>query len=82
MRPALVRCHSGHSYCDRPVAFLYEGVEHEVGLVVKEWREPGLSFFLVEDMYHKRFLLCYNYRNTEWSVADPGREGDSHEAGI
>ena len=82
MRPALVRCHSGYTYCDRPVSFIREGVEHEVGSVLKEWREPGHRFYLVETVYHKRFLLCYNDRNTEWSVVEPGREGDSDEADI
>ena len=42
--------------------------------LVFEWREPGTRHFQVCTGGSEHVELCYNERNDEWSVSDPGRK--------
>lgn len=72
MKPVQVHCYSGRAYADRPIFFTLEGVTYSVHSVEKEWREPGTKHFRVCIGDNVHVELCYNERNDEWSVSDPG----------
>ncbi len=65
-----VRCYSGHTYAERPVSFLWQGMEYEVEEIEKAWQEPGERRFRVRTRAHKLFQLCYNEAQQEWSVTE------------
>jgi len=67
-----VKCYSGHTYAEEPRSFTRGGVKYEVTSVEKRWREPGKRCFLVRAGGHKRFKLCYNEKNQQWSMTDAG----------
>lgn len=72
MKPVQVKCYSGRAYGERPIFFTLEGVTYSVHSVDKEWREPGTRHFQVCTGGSEHVELCYNERNDEWSVSDPG----------
>ena len=47
---------------------MWEGVEYEVAEVEKEWQEPGERHFQVKTKDNKRFQLCYNEAQDQWSL--------------
>lgn len=63
-----VRCHSGHTYAQRPVSFVYSGEEHQVARVIAEKRLPEGKQFLVADASGKVFDLLYDEHNDAWQV--------------
>lgn len=63
-----VKCYSGQTYAERPRSFVWEGVEYEVAEVEKEWQEPGERHFQVKTKDNKRFQLCYNEAQDQWSL--------------
>lgn len=76
MNDPSVSCYSGHTYAERPVSFLWEGVEYEIKEIEKEWLEPGEKHFQVRTKCHQRFRLCYNEPIDQWSLIElaGGRE--------
>ena len=69
-QPVEVSCHSGHTYAERPISFRWEGREHRVEKVEREWREPGQRCFQVLSGEDKRFELRYQERGDEWSLVE------------
>lgn len=65
-----VHCYSGHEYAERPVSFSWEGEEHKVQTVEKEWLEPGRKRFRVRTGDGRTFELCYDMQQDQWSVAE------------
>ena len=65
-----VNCYSGHTYAERPVSFLWEGIEHEVEEVERAWQEPGERYFQVRTRDNKLFQLCYNEVEDQWSLIE------------
>ena len=65
-----VNCYSGHTYAERPLSFLWEGVEYEVEKIEKEWREPEEKHFKVRTRDNKLFQLCYNETEGWWSLTE------------
>jgi hypothetical protein len=63
-----VRCHSGHTYAQRPMSFVYSGEEHQVARVIAEKRLPEGKQFLVADASGKVFDLLYDEPNDAWQV--------------
>jgi len=77
MKGAVVQCHSGHAYAERPVSFVWQDVTYRVAQVVKEWREPGAKHFRISTEDNSLFELCYNEQEDEWLVGRPlGKEGE------
>ena len=70
-----VKCYSGHTYAERPRSFLWGGVEHEVEKIEKAWREPGERHFQVRTRDNKKFQLCYNETEKQWSLIELVYEG-------
>ena len=65
-----VNCYSGHTYAERPVSFLWQGVEYEVEEIEKVWVEPGERHFQVRTRDNKTFKLCYNEAEKQWSLTE------------
>jgi hypothetical protein len=67
-RPITVTCYSGHTYAERPLSLVWEGAEHRVKEVIKEWQEPGARLFQIQTEDGRMFVLSYNERGDEWSA--------------
>ncbi len=65
-----VKSYSGHTYAERPESFTWQGAEHQVDRIEKEWREPAKKCFRVRTTENKTFQLCYNETMKEWSIRD------------
>jgi len=65
-----VRCYSGRTYAERPQAFVWEGTEHKVERVEREWLEPAERHFRVRTTDNKIFELCYNETKEQWSLTE------------
>jgi hypothetical protein len=63
-----VTCYSGYTYGERPESFVWEGIEHRVKKVVKEWQEPGARLFKIVTEDGRSFVLSYNNKYDEWSA--------------
>jgi hypothetical protein len=63
-----IRCYSGRTYAERPVSFLWEGIEYEIQEVEKAWLEPGQRHFQVRAVNNQRFHLWYDETKAEWSL--------------
>ncbi len=72
MKGIQVRCYSGRTYADRPVSFTFENVIYKVERVEGEWQAPGARCFRVRTEGNRLFELCYNERQDEWSLSEPG----------
>ena len=67
-KPVRVTCYSGRTYAERPESFVWEGIEHKVKKIEKEWQEPGARLFKVRADGGRLFILSYNERGDEWSA--------------
>ncbi len=65
---ALVECHSGFQYADKPRAFLWEGQRLEVVEITAEWRTPLSHCFRVRSQDERCFVLAYRELDDEWSI--------------
>lgn len=61
-----VVCYSGHTYAERPVSLIWEGIEYKVKEIEKEWQEPGARLFQVRTEDGRLFILSYDERGDEW----------------
>lgn len=68
IKPVGVICYSGHTYAERPDSLIWEGIEHKVKLIEKEWQEPGARLFKVITEDDRIFILSYNERGDKWSA--------------
>jgi hypothetical protein len=69
-KPVQVVCYSGHTYAERPVSLIWEGLEHKVKQIEKEWQEPGARLFKVHTEDGRFFVLSYNERGDEWTALE------------
>ena len=69
-----VKCYSGHTYAERPLAFTWQGKEYRVVEIVKEWRGEGGKCFIVRTGDNKSFQLCYNEAQDTWRLRPPAEE--------
>ena len=67
-KPVKVVCYSGHTYAERPASLIWQGIEHRVKQIEKEWQEPGARLFKVVTEDSRVFILSYNERGDEWSA--------------
>ncbi len=65
-----VDCYSSHTYAERPESFLWQGTEYEVVEIERAWQEPGEKHFQIRTENNKRFVLCYNEVEKEWSLIE------------
>ena len=66
--PDIVRCHSGHTYAQRPESFSFAGQDYKIETIVVENRFPDGRQFLVQTGNGKLFELIYNEVNDHWQV--------------
>jgi hypothetical protein len=50
------------------MSLIWEGFEHKVKQIEKEWQEPGARLFKVRTEDGRLFILSYNERGDEWSA--------------
>ena len=67
-KPVKVVCYSGLTYAERPESLIWQGIEHRVKQIEKEWQEPGARLFKVRIEDVRLFILSYNERGDEWSA--------------
>ncbi|MFC2059846.1 hypothetical protein ACFLTZ_01975 [Chloroflexota bacterium] len=70
MNKLKVYCYSGHTYAERPKSFEWQGIEHEVKEIEKEWLEPVGRHFQVRTRDSKLFHLCYNELEKQWAIIE------------
>ncbi len=70
MDAALVECHSGFTYAERPTALYWQGQRLEVEEILSSWRGTGGRGFRVETVDHQIFDLFYNEQKDNWHITD------------
>ena len=65
-----VTCKSGYSSCDRPKAVEIDGIQHEVGEVLNEWREPHAKIFIVRLDNDLQLKLLFHENTGEWEALE------------
>ena len=68
VKPVQVTCYSGYTFAERPESLIWEGIEHRVKRIEKEWQELGARLFKVVTEDSRFFILSYNERGDEWSA--------------
>jgi hypothetical protein len=63
-----VECFSGHTYAQRPVAFVWQGERLEVSEVEAEWHTAEGKRFWVLTSAGERFELYYLTAEDEWTI--------------
>ena len=64
----VVECYSGARYGERPRAFTWEGHQHEVAAVQRQWRMPEGPCFRVITQMEERFDLIYLESEDAWQI--------------
>lgn len=65
---AIVECHSGYEYAERPTAVYWEGKRYRVLKILAQWRNPDERCFRVQTEGQQTFELFYNQLFDEWRV--------------
>jgi hypothetical protein len=65
---ARVECFSGHTYAQRPMAFVWQDKRLEVSEVEAEWHTAEGKRFWVLTSAGGRFELCYLTAEDEWMI--------------
>lgn len=65
---AHVECFSGHTYAQRPVAFVWQDEHFEVSEVETEWHTEDGKRFWVLTLAGERFELYYLTAEDEWTI--------------
>jgi hypothetical protein len=63
-----VRCHSGHTYAERPISFIWQGMNHVVQRIEDAWVEPGRRHFMIRTEKNQHFHLYYDEVQDRWSL--------------
>jgi len=61
-------CYSGHTYAERPVSFLWQGIKYQVQEIEKSWQEPEERHFQTRTKDNNIFHICYNEGKKQWSL--------------
>ena len=65
---ARVECYSGHTYAERPVAFVWEGQRVEIDEIETDGNIPEGKFFRVKTSSGMRFKLTYFTNEDKWTI--------------
>lgn len=68
MTDAVVECHSGHTYAERPRAFEWEGERLKIVEIAAEWQTPENKHFRVITKIGQTFELVYDLSKDTWKV--------------
>jgi hypothetical protein len=69
MAQALVECHSGYIYAERPIALRWEDQRLEITEILARWRIPGGHCFRVSVNDGRVFELFYGELYDEWRIS-------------
>jgi len=70
MEQALVFCHSGSTYAERPLALMWAGERLEIEVIEARWRSPGEMGFTVRTQDARRFTLIYLEAQDTWQIKE------------
>jgi hypothetical protein len=65
-----VNCYSGHTYAEEPRSFKWQGIKYEIKEIEKAWQGPEERHFRVITKENKKFQLCYNDVEKQWSLIE------------
>ncbi len=68
---AMVECHSGHEYAERPVTLWWLGERLEIAEILARWRTPKEKCFRVRTVDEQVFELFYDEISGEWQIRQP-----------
>ena len=63
-----VRCYSGTSYAERPLAFVWHGQEYSVEKILTTALTPEGKKFMVRTENSEIFLLEYFHEDNHWLI--------------
>jgi aminotransferase len=63
-----VECYSGHTFAQRPTAFVWRGRRYQVEHVLKQWRSPQGPGFQLVTSGGEPFELIYDETHDRWSL--------------
>jgi hypothetical protein len=63
-----VECYSGHTFAERPTAFVWHGRRYQVERILKQWRSPDGPGFRLVTAGGEQFELIYHETKDEWSL--------------
>lgn len=66
-----VESYSGHTFAERPIAFLWDGRRHLIEKIIKQWRSPEGPGFRVVTADGLQCDLTYHDAQDEWSLRAP-----------
>lgn len=73
-----VECYSGHTYAQRPTAFVWRGRRYQVAQILKQWRSPRGPGFSLRVDNDTLFELTYNEITDQWSLQkDPQQKREN-----
>jgi hypothetical protein len=73
--PIYVDAYSGYKANERPSQFTLDEVVHEIAAVLDQWYEPTATYFKVQTVEGKTYLLRYDEETDEWTLQS-GFDGD------
>jgi hypothetical protein len=65
---AVVECHSGHTYAERPRAFIWDDARLEIEALMAEWQTPLDKRFRVIANNGQTFELVYIFASDQWQI--------------
>jgi len=68
---ALVECHSGYQYAQRPAAFYWLGDRKVIEAVLDQWLTPEVRGFQVITQDQQIFELYFLYASDDWKIHQP-----------
>jgi hypothetical protein len=73
--PVYVDAYSGYKASERPRQFTLDEEIYEIAAVLDQWYEPSATYFKVQSVEGKTYLLRYDEEADEWTLQS-GFDGD------
>jgi len=73
--PIHVDAYSGYKASERPRQFVLDEQIYQIGAVLDQWCEPTATYFKVQTVEGKTYLLRYDEETDEWTLQS-GFDGD------
>jgi hypothetical protein len=73
--PIHVEAYSGYKASERPRQFVLDEQIYEIAAVLDQWYEPSATYFKVQTVEGKIYLLRYDEERDEWTLQS-GFDGD------
>jgi len=65
---AIVECHSGYDYAEKPIALTYLDQRLEITIILAQGRTPEEKWFRVRTSDGQLFRLSYRSASDEWQI--------------